>query len=197
MRVYAMILAAFLSATVAAQTSSRSQAASAPPGISAPQVLEFGAGPNDFVSDEYALERRSLREIPASWDQEERAQPHQAAQGAPLPPKRDYLTEDQHLTAFKQPDEDAIMRASSVPANTKTANPPEPTRAANPAKNLLDAQKLDAQKRDLSAGNALERKQQPFVASGALPEGSSYLPAVAAVGLLGLVVGLLMRKKTT
>jgi hypothetical protein len=62
---------------------------------------------------------------------------------------------------------------------------------------LLDAQKLDAQKRDLSAGNALERKQQPFVASGALPEGSSYLPAVAAVGLLGLVVGLLMRKKTT
>lgn len=263
MRVSAIIFAAFLAATVAAQTtpavrkfvpagelgaaaqgalSSPSEATSAASGLPFPRALEFGAASNDFVPDEYELERRSLREVPTSWGQEQALRPETAQNPRPpeaLPqsnfastpsaitalaenpedealehvettegfaPKRDYLTEDQPLTAFKQPDEDAVMRARSrfhlskpeaglpvtptLLANTETASSAEPARAASPARNLPDAQKWRS-----SANDAAERHGQSFASSGALPEGSSYLPAVAAVGLLGLVVGLLMRKK--
>jgi hypothetical protein len=111
-----------------------------------------------------------------------------------------------HLAAFKQPDEDAVARASSTPrrqpeasspgtpalANTKAASSARPASAASPAHNSPDMQQWRP-----AAADAVERHGQPFALPGRLPEGGTYLPVVAAVGLLGLVVGFLMRKKTT
>ena len=218
MRTLAVIFATFLGATVAAQApqggASSSQA-------SAPVALQFGVAHTRVVADEYEGERRSLREFTATLEKESGRPTNsaresvvsqaQATEGFAV--KRDYVTEDQHLAAFERKPETlaqtsatAAKESTEESATADTKLPPggkPPSAMANPPAASAEESSQGAASRPADseatalANNAPARQTKAFASLNDLPEASTSLPAVAAVGLVGLIVGLLMRKKTT
>jgi len=207
--------------------SSQHNANPALPGVpqaSPPAALQFGVAHTKAVADEYESERRSLigvtaalrREAggPSTNPREVNAAPMQATEGFAI--KRDYVTEDEHLTAFMRKPE-ALAHASATPARESTEEPAatadtnlssgkqsppamaSPTAAPAEEWNEAAASRAEHTETTLLAANnnAAVPQTKAFASLDDLPEVSTSLPAVAAVGLVGLIVGLLMRKKTT
>ncbi len=190
---------------------------------SAPAALQFGVAHTKVVADEYEGERRSLREFTATLEKES-SRPSNSARESVVSPmqvtegfavKRDYVTEDQHLTTFKRKPETLAHSSataakesteeSAATADTKLPPGGEPPSAmANPPAASAEESSAAAASRAadtaataLAANKAAARQTKAFASLDDLPEASTSLPAVAAVGLVGLIVGLLMRKKTT
>ena len=220
MRLLAVIFATFLGATVAAQAP---HAGVSSPQDSAPAALQFGVAHTKVVADEYEGERRSLQEFTATLEKESGRPSNSARESAVssmqategFAVKRDYVTEDQHLTAFKRKPE-TLAHSSAAPAKESTEEsaatadtklPPggePPSAMANPpatsaeeSSEAATRRAADTEAAALAANNAPARQTKAFASLNDLPEASTSLPAVAAVGLVGLIVGLLMRKKTT